>query len=201
MNSKPASRKRTVFAFVVHVSCGRRNLRAMGLHGLLRRACLALLLIVVLAAGVVAVGLVQSGWDSDTAVGPLTPEETDRARATLAADSSFRVAIHGVDWNVVQATRDTAKGSKAGVGLIVELATPVDSEGPWKQLRCQGTVSEPYTFPYTGVQTVGAVLSRDSRKVLAFQPLPSATLAFREVDVANQPTLTPCPRGYEDPEN
>lgn len=155
----------------------------------------------VLLAGAVVVGVIRSGLDSDMATGPVTAKEIDRARATLLADEGFREATRGADWNVMRATRDSAKGSKAGIGLVLELATPVDSDGPWKHLRCQGTVSEQYVFRYTGVQMVGAGLSRGGRKVLAFQPLPSGTLSFNEDDVANQPTLTPCPRGYEDPEN
>lgn len=173
----------------------------MNAHTAVRRTGLGFLLLVVLLAGAVLVGLIRSGSDSDTATGPVTAQEVDRARATLLADGGFSAAIRGTEWKVMQATRDSAKGSKAGIGLVLELTTPMDSDGPWKQLRCQGTVSEQYAFRYTGVQMVGAVLSRDGRKVLAFQPLPSPTLSFREGDVASQPTRTPCPRGYEDPEN
>ena len=168
---------------------------------LLRRGGPATSLFVVLLVGAVVVGVVRCGGHSTGTGGPVTAQEVDRASATLLADTSFSAAIRGADWKVTQATRDPAKGSKAGIGLIVELVTPVDSDGPWKQLRCRGTVSEQFTFRYTGVQTVGVALSRDGKEVLAFQPLPSATLAFREEDVARQPALTPCPRGYEDPEN
>lgn len=166
-----------------------------------RRTEFGLLLGVVVVAGMLVLGRVRSRSDSDTATGPVTAEEIDRARATLLADEGFGAATRGAEWKVTHATRDTAKGSKAGIGVMVQLATPVDSDGPWKQLRCQGTVSQQFTFRYTGVQTVGAVLSRDGKQVLAFQPLPSATLSFREEDVAKRPTLTPCPRGYEDREN
>lgn len=166
-----------------------------------RRAGLGFFLLVLLLAGAVAVGLLQRGADSRATTGPVTAEEIYRARATLGADSSFREAVRGADWKVAQATRDTAKGSKAGIGLIVELATPVDSDGPWKQLRCQGMVSEPYTFAYAGVEMVGVVMDRSNSKVLGLQPLPSARLSYRDEDVAKQPTLRPCPRGYEDPEN
>ncbi len=166
-----------------------------------RRAALGFLLFVVLLVGAVAVGVVRSRGDSTGDDGAVTAEEVDRARAALADDASFGTAVRGTEWKVTHATRDSAQGSKAGIGLVLELATPVDSDGPWKQLRCRGTVSEQYAFRYTGVQMVGAVVSRDGTKVLAFQPLPSVTLSFNEGDVARQPTLTPCPRGYEDPEN
>lgn len=177
------------------------SLGIMNLSRLLRRAALGFLLVVALLVVAVVVGMVRSGGDSTGDDGAVTAEEVDRARAALAGDARFRAAIRGADWKVTQATRDSAKGSKAGIGLIVELVTPVDSDGPWKQLRCQGTVSESYTFAYAGVEMVGVVMDRANSKVLGLQPLPSAHLSFRDEDVAKQPTLRPCPRGYEDPEN
>lgn len=132
----------------------------------------------------------------------VTDEEVQNARAALLADPTFSSLTEARPWEVLSEVPNLAEGGrKIGMGLIVELAAPVDSEGPWKQVRCQGTVSEEYRFLYKGVSTLGAGFDDEGRRLVSLRPLPSASMSFDKSDVARQPTQRPCPRGLEDKEN
>jgi hypothetical protein len=131
----------------------------------------------------------------------VTEAEVANARAALTADPTFASLTKGRQWEVTAEEANIFEEKKVGVGLIVELAEPVDSDGPWKQVRCRGTVSEEYRFLYKGVSTLGTGFDQGGKRLVSIQPLPSATMSFDEGDVARQPTQKPCPRGSEDEEN
>jgi hypothetical protein len=131
----------------------------------------------------------------------ISNEELQNARAALAADSTFTSLTTGRDWSIKSTLPNTWNGKKVGVGLVVELSSPIDSSGPWKQLRCRGTVIEVFAFPYSGVSLLGSVFDQGGTHLIGLTPLPSETLRFDDAAVAVQPTLRPCPKGFEDESN
>jgi len=127
-------------------------------------------------------------------------DEAERARAlaTLTGSPLFLEATGGRPWTAVSETPSIRDGEKVGVGLIVELDSPVDSDGPWLAVYCQGTVSQEFRFAYRGVSRLGAVFDGGGQ-LIGLMPLPSASLAFDE-DAQTTPPPT-CPEGFEDEEN
>jgi len=124
--------------------------------------------------------------------------ERAQALATLTSSPLFLEATGGRQWTAVSEMPNTTDGKKVGVGLIVELESPVDSDGPWLAVYCKGTVSQEFRFPYQGVSRLGTVFDGDGR-LIGLLPLPSESLAFDE-DAATTPPPE-CPEGFEDEEN
>ena len=146
------------------------------------------------------VAIKASGGEPASLPREVSPEEVSAALSALEADATFQQLTADREWKVVEQVPNMRDGRRIGVGLIVELSSPVDSSGPWTQHRCQGTETNEYAFPYRGVSTLGAAFNGDGALV-GLQPLPSPSLAFDDADIAGQPPLPPCPRGREDKEN
>ena len=102
----------------------------------------------------------------------VTADEGAQARARLAADPVFSALATGGQWTVTAEVANTLEGKKVGVGLVVQLGQPTDSEGPWKQLFCKGTVTVEHRFPYKGITSVGAVFDSQGR-LIGLAPLMS----------------------------
>ncbi len=100
----------------------------------------------------------------------VTTEDLDAALASLAASSTFTTLTRDVDWSVSVQLPNIVDGEKDGIGLILELTSLVDSDGPWLALHCRGTVTQEFLYGYRGIQTVSAVFDSDG-KLIALQPL------------------------------
>lgn len=161
----------------------------------------------ILAAGIAYAVAAESG-DEDPPLeavpvdGRELPEvdtdERERALATLAASSLFLEATRGGKWTLVAETPDLREGEKVGVGLILELEAPVDSDGPWLAVYCKGTVSQEFQFAYRGVFQLGTVFDGGGQ-LIGLMPLPSASLAFDQDEPITSPPI--CPEGFEDEED
>lgn len=126
----------------------------------------------------------------------VTRDERASAEAALAADPVFAELTSKTSWKVTSELPGTVDGQKVHVALIIELDTPLDSEGPWKAVHCKGTVSQEFYFPYKGVTTIGAIFDSGGTRLVGFQPLPSPSLTFSE-DAPTVPAPQ-CPEGFED---
>lgn len=161
-------------------------------------------------AGVLVVAAVgfaaASGYGRMSATGDsssdlqVTEEEVKGALRSLQSDATFAALTADTTWDVIERLpnldRDT--GAKAGIALVIVLAAPAASSGPWKNLYCQATVVQTFEFPYTGISILGAVFA-PSGKLVSLRPLPSPTLAYPPD--AEFPPTPDCFPGTEDGEN
>lgn len=168
---------------------------------------------ILMAAGgvILAAGIAYSVAEGDEKDPPLTAvpvagtelpqvEADERAKAleTLNGSALFLQATRGNAWSAISEAPNMIDGQKSGMGLIVELESPVDSDGPWLAVYCKGTVSREFQFAYRGVSQLGTVFDGDGR-LIGLTPLPSESLAFDEDAETTPPPQ--CPAGFEDEEN
>ena len=129
----------------------------------------------------------------------VTPEEGARAREVLAAHEVFQNVTRHTKWRVTSEIPGTMNGEKDGLALIIELESPVDSDGPWTKLFCQGTVSLEVTFPYQRITTLAAIFTDGGGEIISLAPLITSPETTFGADPDDPAYAAPaCPEGFED---
>ncbi|MCA9854162.1 MAG: hypothetical protein KC482_11310 [Dehalococcoidia bacterium] len=131
----------------------------------------------------------------------VSPEEADRALQVLEAEPVFQAVTEGVEWELAQVLPNAQEGGGvSGLALIIELATPVDSDGPWTYVTCRGTRVTQSPAPFRAITTLSAGFNGDG-DLLRFKPLLVGGTSLIPPEGPLLPTLEPCPPGFEDREN
>lgn len=130
----------------------------------------------------------------------VSAEDEARALQALEAEPVFQAVTEGTHWEVAEVMPNIQEGGSAsGIGMIIELGIPVDSDGPWLHASCRGTRVTEATAPFRGITTLGAVFDGEGT-LLSFKPLlADGTTPLPPESL--RPSPEPCPPGFEDPEN
>lgn len=116
------------------------------------------------------------------------PDAAAVAREALLADLRIAPILAKADFEVLDPRPFTRLGEAVGVAVHVRLAAPIEDEGPWLSVRCQGTRQFEQQIRYTNVTFIRAGILA-SGEVFAFAPVPPGADAAGRI--LNPPVADP----------
>ena len=145
-----------------------------------------------------APGRAAPAFDSGAAHDELTPSEVAMAADIAAGDPLVAALAPEGAFDVVARPALTRNSVTVGASLILQLAAPVDSAGPWRLLRCQGTRVVEVAALWRNIHALDVTIDLERREVVSVGIGPSADGAL--ADPSLQP-LPNCPRRLRDKAN
>ena len=133
-------------------------------------------MLLVLAVGIVTAltGLTASGCDSSSTPMPSSGTSKDEvvqndqaAALTIAQEYGLIDAIAGDQpWSASEVKRTEITGSSNAVVFIASWDKPVETSGPWRDIKCQGTRVYELSMGWTNVHMIRVTVDLDQRQVL-----------------------------------
>jgi hypothetical protein len=103
-------------------------------------------------------------------------------------------------WRIVDTRYAYAEGGvRTGVFFVIEFSPPLEADGPWLEMVCQGTRVQERRYPYRNVVTVIVVHNFERDAITGFRPVSPdpASILGQDRDEYEVPEID-CPSGKED---